>query len=47
MTALAAGHNPELDEVGRQFWRRRLAAAAPVVERGITRGELPAGTDAR
>lgn len=46
MTALAAGHHAELDDVGRRFWRARLAAARPVVERGIRRGELPAATDA-
>ena len=46
MTALASGHDAELDDVGRRFWRQRLAAVRPVVERGITRGELPAGMDA-
>jgi len=27
MTALTAGHHAELDDVGRRFWRARLAAA--------------------
>jgi AcrR family transcriptional regulator len=30
----------------RRFWLTRLAAVAPVVERAVARGELPAGTDA-
>lgn len=45
MSALAAGNHAELDDVGRRFWRTRLTAARPVVERGIARGELAAGTD--
>jgi AcrR family transcriptional regulator len=47
MTALAAAaHHPELETVGRRFWSERLAAATPVVERAVERGELPAGVDA-
>lgn len=47
MTALAAGgQHPELEEVGRGFWAARLAAARPIVDRAVDRGELDPGTDA-
>lgn len=47
MTALAAGgQHPELAEVGRGFWAARLAAARPIVDRAVERGELAAGVDA-
>lgn len=40
--AITAG---ELGEVMQQFWADRFAAARPIVERAIERGELPADTD--
>lgn len=47
MTALAAGgQHPELAEVGRAFWAARLAAARPIVDRAVERGELAARVDA-
>jgi AcrR family transcriptional regulator len=42
MTALAAGREgDDLAGVGRDFWEHRLAAARPIVERAVARGELP------
>jgi AcrR family transcriptional regulator len=46
MTALAAGHDDDLDAVGRGFWEQRLAAARPIVDRAVARGELPRDSDA-
>jgi AcrR family transcriptional regulator len=46
MTALAAGRDNDLDDVGRGFWEARLAAARPIVERAVARGELPPDSDA-
>jgi len=35
----------ELAEIMRQFWAVRLAAVSVIVDRAVSRGELPAGTD--
>lgn len=46
MTAMAAAaHHAELEAVGRGFWAQRLAAARPIVERAVARGELAADVD--
>ncbi|WP_043620241.1 TetR/AcrR family transcriptional regulator [Nonomuraea candida] len=45
MSALAAGGEAVSADVGRRYWESRFAAVRPVVERAITRGELPPGTD--
>ena len=42
----AAASTPELGGAMQRFWAARLAATAPVVERAIARGELPATADA-
>jgi AcrR family transcriptional regulator len=42
----AAASTPELAAAMHAFWAGRLAATAPIVERAVTRGELPATTDA-
>jgi AcrR family transcriptional regulator len=46
-TALIVGGlaSTELAEVMRQFWEVRLAAISAIVDRAVSRGELPAGTD--
>ena len=46
MTALAAGHDDDLAGIGRGFWEDRLAAARPIVERAVARGELPRDSNA-
>lgn len=40
-----AVRNPELAEVGRQYWATRFALAGVIVSRAVERGELPAATD--
>ena len=47
-TALIVGGlaSTELAEVMRQFWEVRLEAISAIVDRAVSRGELPAGTDA-
>lgn len=37
----------ELSEVARTFWGARFAATRVIVERAVTRGEVPSGADAR
>ncbi|MGH7337308.1 MAG: TetR-like C-terminal domain-containing protein, partial [Myxococcota bacterium] len=37
----------ELAGVSRRFWEARFAATGAIVERAISRGELPRGTDHR
>ena len=46
-TALIVGGlaSTELAEVMRQFWEVRLEAISAIVDRAVSRGELPAGTD--
>jgi AcrR family transcriptional regulator len=46
-TALIVGGlaSTELAEVMRQFWEVRLEAISVIVDRAVSRGELPAGTD--
>ena len=46
-TALIVGGlaSTELAEVMRQFWAARLEAISAIVDRAVSRGELPAGTD--
>ncbi len=41
----AAAASEALASAAHAFWAERMAAAAPVVERAVARGELPAGTD--
>lgn len=42
----AADRVPEIVDARRRFFAERLRQAAPIVTRGIERGELPPGTDA-
>jgi AcrR family transcriptional regulator len=46
-TALIVGGlaSTELAEVMRQFWAARVEAISAIVDRAVSRGELPAGTD--
>ncbi|HUW01645.1 MAG TPA: TetR/AcrR family transcriptional regulator [Acidimicrobiales bacterium] len=41
----AASSSGDLDVELHAFWAHRMAATAPVVERAIERGEVPAGSD--
>ena len=41
----AAAASEALTAAGHAFWAERMAAAAPIVERAVARGELPRGTD--
>ncbi len=41
----AAADAPEVASLSHEFWRERLSLAATMVERAISRGEVPAGTD--
>ncbi|MET9325795.1 TetR/AcrR family transcriptional regulator [Tsukamurella sp. NPDC003166] len=41
---LSMAGDAEVDAARRRFWDTRFASNAPVVERAITRGELPGGT---
>jgi AcrR family transcriptional regulator len=45
--ALVAGAqgSPEVGQVVRRFWATRLAHVGPIVDRAVTRGQLPRGTD--
>ena len=45
--ALVAGAqgSPEVGRVVRRFWATRLAQVGPIVERAVSRGQLPQGTD--
>jgi AcrR family transcriptional regulator len=45
--ALVAGaqSSPEVGQVVRRFWAARLAHVGPIVDRAVTRGQLPRGTD--
>jgi AcrR family transcriptional regulator len=46
--ALVAGAqgSPEVGRVVRRFWAARLAQVGPIVQRAVTRGQLPPATDA-
>ncbi len=41
----AASASDDLSAALHAFWADRMAAAAPIVERAVDRGDLPAGTD--
>jgi AcrR family transcriptional regulator len=41
-----ASDSPVVHELRRRFWLTRSALVVPLVERGVARGQLPAGTDA-
>jgi AcrR family transcriptional regulator len=45
--ALGAGaqSSPEVGRVVRRFWATRLAHVGPIVDRAVSRGQLPHGTD--
>jgi AcrR family transcriptional regulator len=45
--ALVAGaqDSPAVGRVGRRFWAARLAQVGPIVERAVTRGQLPSKTN--
>ncbi|GAB2648347.1 TetR/AcrR family transcriptional regulator [Kribbella swartbergensis] len=45
--ALVSGaqSSPAVEQVLRRFWASRLARVAPIVERAVADGQLPAGTD--
>jgi AcrR family transcriptional regulator len=45
--ALVAGaqSSPEVGRVVRRFWATRLAHVGPIVDRAVSRGQLPHGTD--
>jgi hypothetical protein len=43
--AVLAADSQGTNNVRRQFWRTRLQRVRPIVERAISRGEIPAGTD--
>ena len=45
--ALVAGarSSPEVGQVVRRFWATRLAHAGPIVDRAVSRGQLPPGTN--
>ena len=45
--ALVAGAqgSPEVGRVVRRFWATRLAHVGPIVDRAVSRGQLPPGTD--
>jgi hypothetical protein len=45
LTTALRDTTPSSTTWGARFWRTRLTAVRRVVERGIARGELPAGTD--
>ena len=40
-----SGRVPGIDAVAESFWAERFALAASLIQRGISRGELPPGTD--
>ncbi|MFC3997582.1 TetR/AcrR family transcriptional regulator [Nocardiopsis sediminis] len=40
-----AGRVPEIGVAARAYWAERFTRAGAIVERGVERGELPAGTD--
>ncbi|MGC5027543.1 TetR/AcrR family transcriptional regulator [Tsukamurella sp. DT100] len=40
-TTLAMSQDPEVDAARISFWDARFASTAPVIERAITRGEIP------
>jgi AcrR family transcriptional regulator len=40
-----SGRVPGIDAVAESFWAERFALAGAVIQRGITRGELPPSTD--
>jgi AcrR family transcriptional regulator len=45
-TVLAgAGASPEIRAMMARFWETRLAAISAIIDRGVARGELPAGTE--
>ena len=45
--ALVAGaqSSPEVGQVVRRFWATRLGHVGPIVDRAVSRGQLPPGTD--
>jgi len=45
--ALVAGAQgaPEVGRIVRRFWTTRLAQVGPIVDRAVSRGQLPPGTD--
>lgn len=47
LSAAAAEADTDLRETLRAFWEARFAGAEVMVARGVQRGELPAGADAR
>jgi AcrR family transcriptional regulator len=40
-----AGDSPQVHDLRRRFWLIRSALVAPLVDRAVARGQLPAGTD--
>jgi AcrR family transcriptional regulator len=40
-----AGSTPEIDELRRRFWSSRAHLVRPLVERALSRREIPTGTD--
>jgi AcrR family transcriptional regulator len=44
--AAAAPRSAEIRGVIQKFWASRMTLVGPIVERAVTRGQLPAGTDA-
>jgi AcrR family transcriptional regulator len=44
--AAAAPRSAEIRGVIQRFWATRMTHVGPIVERAVTRGQLPAGTDA-
>ncbi len=44
--AAAAPRSAEIRGVIQKFWATRMTHVGPIVERAVTRGQLPAGTDA-
>jgi hypothetical protein len=42
----ASFRSPPAADALRAFWADRYARCAPIVERAVARGEIPAGTDA-
>ncbi|MGW6426553.1 TetR/AcrR family transcriptional regulator [Nocardia sp. NPDC055053] len=44
-TAIALSVDPEVATARRRFWDNRFERTAPVIDKAVERGELPAGTD--
>lgn len=45
--AVAAGSDGEMAAVRRAYWADRFSRAETVIQRGVTRGELPPGVNSR